>query len=99
MPLEEFPHERTGLEVSDAEAGPAPRSAIAVLRPTMAHSGDCAEHHLDAVPTGLVRLADGRPHVVGLDRRAGAAVARRPAVHGWPGARVTDGPILCTVEV
>src|SRR5262245_22845534 len=79
MPVEEFPHHRTRFEVSDAVGGPASRSASRVFRPAMAHAGDRAELHFDAVAAGLVRHACGRPHAVRLDGRAGATVAVCPA--------------------
>src|SRR6185436_5631702 len=43
MALEELPHHRARLEVGDAVGGPAPRSAVAVLGPAVAHSSHRAE--------------------------------------------------------
>ena len=99
MALEEFPHHRTCLEVRDAVHRPASRSAVAVLGPTMAHSGDRAEHDFGALATTSVRHAPRRTHVVRLHGRRGAAVAHDPAIDVRLGARVRDGHVLGAVHV
>src|SRR6266700_3097203 len=83
MALEELPHHRTCFEVGDSEHGPAPGSAVAVLGPAMAHSGDRAEHDFGALATSSVRHAPRRTHVVRLHGRRAATVAHDPAVDVW----------------
>src|SRR5262245_30365515 len=99
MSLEEVPHERTCLEVGDGEVGSTSRAAAAVLGPAVTHSGDRAEHDLDAVATALVGDARGRSLVVRLDGRAAAAVAIRPSADRGLGARIAHRPIFGTVHV
>ena len=81
-PLEEFPVHRTRFEVVDAVA----RSyTTLVLRPTMTHTSNRAEYHLDTVVAAQVRYAPGLPYVICLNGRTVATVTGCPAVDVWPG--------------